>query len=72
MQEIIFCSLKFFKVIYFYVSWCFAYMYVCVDVGNPGMSPRQLEAGYGCWELNLGPLRDQPVLLTSEPCLQLS
>ena len=25
----------------------------------------------GCWELNLGPLKDQPVLLTPEPSLQL-
>lgn len=25
----------------------------------------------GCWELNLGPREEQPVLLTSEPSLQL-
>jgi hypothetical protein len=25
----------------------------------------------GCWELNLGPLEEQPVLLTMEPSLQL-
>ena len=24
----------------------------------------------GCWELNLGPLEEQPVLLTTEPPLQ--
>ena len=24
----------------------------------------------GCWELNLGPLEEQPVFLTSEPSLQ--
>jgi hypothetical protein len=24
----------------------------------------------GCWELNSGPLEEQPVLLTSEPSLQ--
>jgi hypothetical protein len=24
----------------------------------------------GCWELNLGPLEEQPVLLTAEPSLQ--
>ena len=24
----------------------------------------------GCWELNPGPLEDQPVLLTAEPSLQ--
>jgi hypothetical protein len=25
----------------------------------------------GCWELNSGPLEEQPVLLTTEPSLQL-
>ena len=24
----------------------------------------------GCWELNLGPLEEQLVLLTDEPCVQ--
>ncbi|EGW01477.1 E3 ubiquitin-protein ligase NEDD4 [Cricetulus griseus] len=28
------------------------------------------EPPYGCWELNPGPLEEQPVLLTSEPSLQ--
>jgi hypothetical protein len=23
---------------------------------------------YGCWELNIRPLQDQPVLVTAEPC----
>ena len=27
------------------------------------------EPPYGCWELNLGPLEEQPVLLTTEPSL---
>ena len=25
---------------------------------------------YGCWELNPGPLEEQPVLLTDDPLLQ--
>jgi len=28
------------------------------------------EPPYGCWELNSGPLKEQLVLLTSEPSLQ--
>ena len=28
------------------------------------------ELSCGCWELNLGPLEEQPGLLTSEPSLQ--
>jgi hypothetical protein len=28
------------------------------------------ELPYGCWELNLGPLEEQPVLLTAEPSHQ--
>ena len=28
------------------------------------------ELPYGCWELNSGPLEEQPVLLTTEPSLQ--
>ena len=28
------------------------------------------ETPCGCWELNLGPLQEQPVLLTAEPSLQ--
>jgi len=27
---------------------------------------------YGCWELNSGPLEEQPVLLTTEPSLWLT
>jgi hypothetical protein len=30
------------------------------------------EPPYSCWELNSGPLEEQPVLLTSEPALQPS
>jgi hypothetical protein len=28
------------------------------------------EPPWGCWELNTGPLEEQPVLLTTEPSLQ--
>jgi hypothetical protein len=43
-------------------------MYVCVRVSN-------LEVTYSCelpcgsWDLNLGPLEEQPVFLTAEPSL---
>ena len=30
------------------------------------------EPPHGCWELNLGPLQEQPVLSTTEPLLQVS
>ena len=39
-----------------WVSWIWSY--------------RQLWAATWCWELNLGPLEEQPVLLTSEPLVQ--
>ena len=69
--------------IYFYLYWA---LYVCVPVyhmhvwclhrseegtGSPGtgvMNDRELPCR--SWELNLGPLKDQSKLLTSEPPLQ--
>ena len=64
----------------FYVYECFAYMYVCVpcvymipprrpekDIKYPGTGVTDnCEPPCGCWELNLGPLQEQQVLLTSE------
>ena len=47
----------------FYVYWCF--------VRSPGARVTDsYELPCGCWELNLGPLEEQPVLLTTEPFLQ--
>lgn len=41
-------------------------------VGSPGTG---IAGGYevpcGCWEVNLSPLEQQPVLLTTEPSLHL-
>jgi hypothetical protein len=61
---------------------CFACVDVCVVYVSSayGDQKRKLEAPetgvtcgcelpYGCWELNLGPLQEQPVLLTMEPSL---
>jgi len=31
----------------------------------------KFEPSFGCWELNSGPLEEQPMLLTAEPSLQL-
>jgi hypothetical protein len=40
-------------------------------VDSPGTGVTHgLEPPCGCWELNLGPLQEQPVLLTTEPSLQ--
>ncbi|XP_040599705.1 F-box/WD repeat-containing protein 4 isoform X6 [Mesocricetus auratus] len=37
---------------------------------TPDLITDGCEPPYGCWELNSGPLEEQPVLLTSEPSLQ--
>jgi hypothetical protein len=48
--------------------WCFASMYVCIEnVGSPGTGVRDsCDLPCKCWELNLGPLEEQTVLLTTE------
>lgn len=58
---------------------------VCVSVYHMHAAPKEARRGhwllwdwsyrclfgpYGCWELNLGPLEEQPVVLTAEPPLQ--
>ena len=40
-----------------------------IRFSGTGITDRCEPAG-GCWELNLGPLEKQPVLLTAEPSLQ--
>ena len=41
------------------------------DIRSPGNRVRDdCELSCGCWELNSGPLEEQPVLLTAEPSLQ--
>ena len=45
----------------------------CMPAGKKRASDpiiNDYEPPCGCWELNSGPLEDQPVLLTSEPSLQ--
>jgi hypothetical protein len=43
------------------------YLHVCLCDGtrSPGTDSCQLQRG--CWELNPGPLEEEPVLLTTEP-----
>lgn len=62
---------------------CFTY-FCASTTGIPGVcggqeeGTRSSEIGvtdgseplYGCWQFNLGPLEEQPVLLTAEPHLQ--
>jgi hypothetical protein len=43
-------------------------MFAFVYVRRPGLTD-DYEAPCGCWVLNLALLEEQPVLLTSEPCL---
>jgi hypothetical protein len=66
-----------------YVNGCFACMDVYVphmglvlmEAGREGISSLgtgvtvSWESPSGCWELNLDPLEEQPVLLTAEPPL---
>ena len=56
----------------FYVHWCFVWMCVYVRCHIPwNWSSRQTKLSCGCWDLNPGPLEEQPVLLTTEASLQL-
>lgn len=66
----------------FCVRGCFVCMYDCAPVmclvpteARRVRSPEDgvtngFELQYGCWESYLGPLKGQPVLLTTEPSLQ--
>lgn len=58
----------------------FAFMYVCVfilmvardGIGSTGMTvPKGGELPCGCWDLNLVPLQEHLVILTTEPSLQI-
>ena len=63
--------------ILFYVYGCFACMHVCVPCAfsahrsgkrasdTLGMKSEDCELSCGYWELNLGPLKNQPVLLVT-------
>jgi hypothetical protein len=44
-------------------------MYVCVRVSDPEVTD-SCEVPWGCWALNLHPLEEQLVTLTTEPSLQ--
>ena len=44
---------------------------MCIGIRSPGTGVTDSrELPCGCWELNLDPLEEQPVLLTTEPSLQ--
>ena len=61
----------FLKIIYFYVHWWVClHVYLCEGVRSPGTGVTDsCELQCRCWELNLGPLEEQLVLLTVEPSL---
>ena len=53
------------------------YVYNILSVFMPACQKREpdpitdgCEPTCGCWKLDSGPLEEQPMLLTSEPCLQ--
>ena len=54
------------------VHWCFILMHFCVSVSYfPEIGVTDgCELPCGCWELNLSPLEEQPVLLTTKSPLQ--
>jgi hypothetical protein len=56
------------KVIYFYFM-CIGVLPACIE--SPGTRVvDSCEMPCGCWELNLGSLKEQPMLLTVEPSFQ--
>jgi hypothetical protein len=57
-------------IIYFrYMSALSAYTPVCQKRASDHITD-DCELPCGCWELNSGPLVEQPVLLTTEPSVQ--
>lgn len=63
----------------FYVYGCFVCMYICLP--HVCLVPVEAtvvlvldgsEPSCGCWESNLSPLKEQPVLLAAEPSTQSS
>ena len=63
---------KFYLFIYLFKDLCI-YLYSILPVGQkraPDLIIGGCEPPCGCWELNSGPLEEQPVLLTAEPSLQ--
>ena len=63
---------SFLKIIYFYFV-CIGILAACMSVWGcqspgTGVTDRS-ELPCGCWELNQGPVEEQPVLLTTEPSL---
>lgn len=56
------------SLVLFYVHCCLCLYHVCEGVGSWSYSSELLPRG--CWEMNLGPLEEQGVLLTTGPSLQ--
>lgn len=70
---------------FYFLCVCFAYMYICIQhsgsthreqkwaLDPPKLGHSQLLCG--CWELNMDPLQEQSMLLTTErflqPCIKL-
>jgi hypothetical protein len=58
-----------------YVCMYLFYVYECMSLSSDtpeegiGSVTDGCEPPYSCWELNSGPLEEQPVLLTAEPSL---
>ena len=65
--------LSFFHLFIFILCALVFCLHVCLGEGvkSPGTGgTHSCELSCGCWELNLGPLEEQPVLLTIETSLQ--
>lgn len=61
--------------IFFYVYGVFCLQFSALDQEGIRSPRTEVTAGYeapsGHWELNLGPVEEQPTLLSTEPSLQL-
>jgi hypothetical protein len=64
-------SLKNDKFIFILCALVFClHAYLCESAGSFGTGViDSCELPCGCWEVNPGPLEEQPMLLTDEPCL---
>jgi hypothetical protein len=70
----------FYFILFYFILFYFILFFMCIDVllawlfgcmrspATGGSDKHKLP--HGCWELNQGPLEEQPVLVISEPSLQ--
>jgi len=73
MQNLEFVLLVFCLFVLRFIYYVYSVPPACMPAGQkraPDLITDGCEPPCGCWELNSGPLEEQPVLLTTEPSLQ--